>query len=195
MTNTYSIRELSGASNIVSGIGSSYSVTTTTAADLTFGDDTFFGDDVGFPDTITVGGKELLLEASPVLQNLFALDQGVLNYDLTPYARWVEKVSIASVKNDPRNYAATIQDYSKRKLCTAVVAKVYEGSLLVKVGAQERDTDVVTWGSSLLASGHYRLDLAQPVSGRFISFRFDSQGAEAFSFGGFDYEIDVLGEF
>lgn len=194
-TNTYGIRELSGASNIVSGIGINFAVAGVVET-VDFSDATVFSDDVGFESTSFTEGKELLLEASPVLTNLFAVDQGTLDYDLAPYPRYIEKVSLAAIKNDPRNYAATIQDYMRRKLCTAVITKLYNGSsCLIRVGAQETDRDPITWGTELPTSIHYRQDLPEPISGRFLSFRFSSQGQEPFELGGFDYELDVLGEF
>jgi hypothetical protein len=193
-TYTYSIRELSGTANIVSSIGLDYTEGVV-VSDLTHSDDTLFEDDVGYYDTATTPSKGLLLEASPVLENLYSVDQGTLDYDGQPYPRWVEKVSIAAVKNDPRNYSATIQDYAHRKLCSAVIPKLYAGDCLIQVGAQETDRDAVMWSDDLPAQASYRKDLPTPVSGRFLSFRFKSLGEEEFALGGFDYELDVLGEF
>lgn len=193
-TNSYSIRELSGASNIASGINLDFTQYVG-EGDLPFDDETLFEDSVGFNDAVTLPGKGLLLEASPTLENLFAVDTGTLDYDEEPYPRWIEKVSLAAIKNDPRNYAATIQDYSRRKMATCVIPKLYEGDCQIRVGSQESDMDDVTWGDYLPQTTRYRRDLAVPVSGRFLSFRFDSLGEEPFSIGGFDYELDILGEF
>lgn len=193
--NTYTLRELSGAANIVAGIGVD-AVGAAALSDLPFSDDTFFSDDTGFFNQEVVPGRSVVIEASPSNEQLYYLDTGSLDYDGGAYPRYVRRQSIPTIKNDSRNPDATIVDYSKRQSVSSIVPKLYGGSARVKVGIQERENTPVSWVvDEVINTGVYRHDLSQPVSGRFISFEFSNVGSADFEIGGFDYEIDVLGEF
>lgn len=195
LNNTYTIRDLSGASNIVSGI--SYSSTAGTIIEpLLFSDGTSFSDTSGFSNTEITPSEVSIIEASPVLDNLYFVDTGVKNYDLTDYPVYVERVSLPTIKNDTRNPEAEVQDYSSRKMVSTVIPKLYGGKVKLQVGRQELENDSITWSSEFIVSNtKYKHDLNKPISGRFLSFRFLSYADEAFCLAGFDYELNVLGEF
>jgi len=193
---TYSIRELSGASNIVSKFGRILGGVSN-QMDLSFSDDTLFSDGTGFLNLETIALAPVVLEASPDNAKLFYLDTGDLDYDgTTAYPAWVSRQSLATIKNDSRNPEAEIVDYNKRKVVTLVVPKLYKGSASLDIGVQEREIDSVSWiGETVLDTSTYKHDLTTPISGRFISFKFSRVGNQAFEIGGFDYEINVLGMF
>ena len=65
----------------------------------------------------------------------------------------------------------------------------------MEVGVQEIEQNVITWADPIsLDLNSFRQDMGTPVSGRFISFRFTNDPGQEFEFGGFDYEVDKLGE-
>lgn len=192
---TYTIRDLPGTSNIVSGMGLDTEGDIDTTG-LSFSDLTYFGDGSGFYNETTIPGKTVFLESVPGLEQLYYLDRGVLNYDGEPYPRYVLRESLSCIKNDYRNPEANIEDYSVRKLVSSVVPKVYTGRAQLTIGVQEQENVAISWlDTEILPVDEFRHNLAEPVSGRFISFRFDSLGDEPFEVGGFDYEVDLLGEF
>lgn len=66
----------------------------------------------------------------------------------------------------------------------------------MEIGVQDNENDPITWMySTILPDSRHKHDLTMPVTGRFISFRFNSVGDEDFNFAGFDYEVSVLGNY
>ena len=193
--NSYSIRELSGVSKIVSGIGIDVA-SGVAQADIPFDDETLFDDETGFDDTVATLSKSVIIEASPGREQLFYSDIGTKDYDGAPQLSYIERVGLTTIKNDYRNPEADVQQYEVRKLVTAIIPKLYAGATQMFVGVQEKDVDVVTWTNVGTADGSkYRYNLGLPLSGRFLSFKFESIGDDAMELGGFDYELNVLGEY
>lgn len=192
---SYTIRELSGASTIVSGIG--YSASTGNQLDLIpYSDGTFFSDGTGFFSTAEVEATSVILETSPDNDAMYYLDLGEADYDGTPYTGYVEREALATIKNDSRNEKADIVDYNKRKLLTSITPKLHEGSVALEVGTQERENSEIAWVDfGIVDYDQYKFHFPYPVSGRFLSFKFTSVPEQKFAIGGFDYEIAVLGEY
>lgn len=194
---SYSIRTLSGASTIVSGVGLGYQPDDT-LVDLPFSDGTYFDDGTGFYNTELSPATSAVIEVSYELENLFYLDVGYMDYDQESYMNcYVERVGLATVQTDPRRPESTIVDYGHRKLVTSFVPKVYDGSSArVTVGKQEVENEDVFWETAItLGVNKYKYNLPRPISGRFIAFKFESIGAAPFELGGFDYEVELLGEY
>jgi hypothetical protein len=192
---TSSIRSLSGASTIVSGIGI-YSSTASVQEDIPFSDETYFSDDTGYYDLIVTQGSSIIVEASPVLESMYYLDVGMSDYDGSPYYSYVAREAIATIKNDSRNEKADIVDYNRRKMVVSLTPKLYENSIGLKVGSQENDVEAITWTDlGLVTPEEYKFFFNEPISGRFISFQFYSIPNSTLELAGFDYEVAVLGEF
>jgi hypothetical protein len=192
---TSTIRELSGASSVVSGIGF-FNSSQSLEDIIPFSDNTYFSDETGFFNTVVKPGSSVILEASPVEEAMFYLDLGAVDYDGNPYTGYVEREAIATIKNDSRNEKADIVDYNKRKMVHSLTPKLYEGAAGVKVGVQESDEEEILWyDMGEIDPLEYKFFFMEPPSGRFISFQFYSLPGVPFSMAGFDYEVSVLGEF
>lgn len=189
------IKELSGASQIVEGYGQ-YATVGSSIGDIPFSDETLFSDDTGFYSTETNAAQQILIEASPTKEKLFYLETGTTDYDGNNYYSYVMREAIATIKNDSRNEKADIVDYNRRKMVHSITPKLYDGSIGLKVGVQESENTLIDWVDfGLVMPEEYKLFLTEPLSGRFISFMFYSIPGEKFEIAGFDYEISVLGEF
>lgn len=190
--NTYSIKELSGTLSIASGLGFNPAAAQV-EVDLKFDDLTLFDDLVGFYSLFQQPSRNTIVEASYTLDNLFYLEMGTLSYDGTTYiSGYVERKYLGNIGE--RGGEPEI-DYNLRKLIGCVIPMDLEGTLSFQVGVSETDkvnpvysTDIVTDATK------WRYDLPVPVSGKFVSFKFKSVANQGFSFGGFGYELDVLGE-
>lgn len=193
---TYSIRELSGASTITSRFGRTFS-SGSAQQDLPFSDNTKFSDNTGFLNIEVLPTVPVILETSPANNQMFYLDTGDLDYDgVSDYPAWVMRQSLPTIKNDSRNPEATIVDYNSRSLVTSIIPKLYDGSLLLDIGVQETENSAISWlGDIVLDTSTFKQDLSSPISGRFLSFKFSRLGSQVLELGGFDYEVDVLGMF
>ena len=81
-------------------------------------------------------------------------------------------------------------------MVSSLTPKLYSGCANLKVGVQETEADAIEWcDEGIIDSGVHIHKLSQPLSGRFISFRFDNSHFQDFELGGFDYDVEVLGEF
>ena len=194
---THTIRELSGASTIASGIGVDYAGAAA-IQDISFSDETYFSDGTGFSNSEVVPGRTVMLEASPGNEMLYYLDTGRKDYDNTDYVSYVVRESLAATKMDPRvdRQGQAYVDYKSRKLLGRVYPMLNEGSAQLQVGVQETEKATIAWLDKLILDeslGYH--DLSCPVSGRFLSFRFESLADAEFDISGFDYEVQTLGEF
>ncbi len=194
--NTYSIRDLKGSSNIVSGFGFDQT-NLTQQNDLSFSDGTFFSDSTGFANSESQANLSVMLETVPGDEKLYYADTGRLDYDgVTPYSSYLLREALATVKNDRRNEQADIVDYNRRKLLTSIVPKIYSGSVALTIGTQELENQVISYGSEvIIPNNNFRYNLPMPVSARFLTFKYSSVPNQDFEFGGFDYEVDMLGEY
>lgn len=187
--NTYSIRELGGCLAIASGL--SASTTFSTEVDVPFSDAMLFSAGVGFSGQEVLPNRFSLIEASSKRAQAYQLDAGIDGYTGT-FNAWVERQAAPSRPTRADFYV----DYETRKLVRAMVVKLLEGTIAVQVGVSETDRVEPTWGPLLYPPiDHYKLDLPEPVSGRFVSFRFLSEGGNQFILAGYDYDFELLGEF
>lgn len=193
---TYSIRELSGTVAIVSGVGLNYQPADPNVSQP-FSDGEFFSDGTGFAVTELAPTGDVLIEASNAEEQLFYLDVGAENYDGEVYECWVQREGLATVQPDSRRPETVILDYGRRKMVKSFVFKSYGlTSAIVYIGAQEYEDGTITWDSGTVTSPtEYKYDLPIPVSGRFICIKVMSVGGDELSFGGFDYEVELLGEY
>lgn len=191
---TYSIRELSGATKIISGFGVQFSQSTA-VAELPYSDETLFSDDTGFADVENLPGVSVILEASPNNEMFYYLETGALDYDETPFVRYVERVGMATVQADPRRPESLREDYNVRKQVDRFTPKIVTGSAQVYVGRQETEMDPVAYLDPVVVdSSVHSQYLSTPLSGRFIAFKWESLGEDDFAIAGFDYNVEILGE-
>lgn len=190
---TYTIRTLSGASNIVSGYGAEYSAAI--PADLPYSDGTHFSDETGFENFETGKPINVLLEASGVNERLYHLDYGTADYDGGFFEAYLERTGLPTVQTDPRRPESTILDYDRRKLINWFTTKLFDGSsAAVEVGAQEVENADVYWIDPIVVDTSItRQYLPDPLSGRLMAFRVSSVGDEPFKVGGLDYNVELLG--
>lgn len=189
--NTYSMRELSGTTSIVSGFGIT-DESESVIQPLPFSDGTFFSDGSGFADEALVFSIPSMVEAGVADGKVFNLERGSLDYSGQNQHCYVERVALAAIGNKPGEEI----DYRKRKLLLSIVPKLYEGSMIFQAGVQEYEQQPITWFDELVINPTtYILRLPIPVSGRFLSFRFKCIPGSSFELAGFDYEINLLGEF
>ena len=193
---TYTVRELSGAGNITAGIGFDSS-SISEEDDIDFDDDTFFSDGTGFATTTIIPNQSAIVEASPVREQIYYLDRGPLDYDgVSAYPRYVTRESLATTKVDPRNVEAEVVDYNARKVIDHIVPKLYGGSVELTIGVQEQENVAISYlAPEVIRKDEFRHHFPQPVSARFHTFMFKNVGTEDFILGGFDYNVNVLGEF
>lgn len=190
--NSYTIKELGGTLSIASGL-SFNGPDVMVVNNLEFSDLTLFSDGTGWEDTIEVASNFVMVESVPNDNNLYFLETGLEDYDGDPLECWVERTSLPCI--GVGRDGAVIVDYNSRKLVSAVVPKMYSGVMNMEVGVQEIEQNVITWADPIsLDLNSFRQDMGTPVSGRFISFRFTNDPGQEFEFGGFDYEVDKLGE-
>lgn len=191
---TYAIRELSGASTIISGIGFD-SLAGSTQQDLPYSDQTFFSDNTGFFNTEVIPGKSVVLETAPLSNKLFYLDIGELDYDQTnEMPAYVERQAVPTTKNDTRNEKADIVDYRRKTVVHNITGKFYEGSAGLIIGTQENENDSVFYlPEHVLPTDDFKYDLPVPITTRFHTFRFFKLPGQKFALGGYDYECSKLG--
>lgn len=192
----YSIRELNSASVIAWGLGIG-PAGGVKVSEVAFSDGAKFSDGVGFLVTSLVPAGASLVEACPLEGKAFLLDTGALDYDGGHFTSWIMRESLPMVKYDSRDPEATIVEYNRRKLVTQVVVKIPDaGDVKLEIGKQEKERDAISWEYSKTVNGSvFQTYLSQPVSGRFISFRYTSLEGHEFALSGFDYEVDLLGMF
>lgn len=195
LNGTYSIRDLSGSSVIVSGYNSTYQ--SLEPADLTYDDGTYFSDGTGFENFESANPATVLLEASGELERLYYLEYGTTDYDGGYFDAYLERVGLPTVQTDPRRPESTMVDYDQRKLVNWVTPKLYDGSsAYLEIGTQETENADVYWYTQFTVDSTLPVQyLAEPISGRFLSFRYTSIGDEPFELGGFDYNVELVGRF
>lgn len=196
LTQKYTLRTLGGASTIAYGLGIAGGVATQKTTVIPFADGTFYSDGTGHAVLTVIPGGSSLVEATPATGKMYSVDVGKLDYDGTSFKKYVEKRSIATIKHDSRDPEATIVDYDRIKMVDSVIPKLHKGRMEMEIGIQDDENDEVSWMySTILPDARHKHDLTMPISGRFISYRFNSVGLEDFNFAGFDYEVSVLGSF
>lgn len=186
---TYTMRELSGTLSIASGL--SFFADVTAIFDLPHSDETLFDDEVGYFLENQLPSNWVTLEASYTLGELFYNDIGEFGYDGETYwSCYITRESLGIVAQD-RNGEPEV-DYNVRKLVTTIVPKL-TGTVNCYVGVQETDRDAIAWSAAMTTTNEYKVDLPEPISGRLISFKYESIPGVTFTLGGFDYELDLLG--
>ena len=195
LTQKYTLRTLGGASTIAYGLGIAGGAATSKTTILPFDDTTFYSDGTGHAVLTVIPGGSSLIEVCPSNGKIYNLDVGKLDYDqVSPFEKYVERRSIATIKHDSRDPDATIVDYDRLKMINSVTPKLHKGRVELEVGVQEQENDEVTWMySTILPDARHKHQLGKPITGRFISYRFNSIGEEDFNIAGFDYEVSVLG--
>lgn len=200
-SNTYTKRKLAGTFQIVTG-PSMYENSNVISSDIPYDDTATFDDDVGF-----LGDGEIVDGGYPIIEiawrrpgadkgKIYFLDVGMSDYDGSPYLPWVERESMPTVKYDPRDTQAYMVDYNVRKLVDQLTPRLFEGRIQIEVGVQELENQDINWlYTGIHDQSLYTHYLDEPLSGRFISFRFTAVAGHPFKFAGFDYNVEMLGQF
>jgi hypothetical protein len=159
------------------------------AVDLPFSDEQLFFADVGFEAFSTTKPNRRALEVCVAGSKAGMYMQGgsSLRYEET-FERGLERLSLPIVDEELR------VDYFRRKLVTQLNPRLRGGNVLIEVGAQEEEDDSIAWLEPFEYSPEDNwIDLPEPLSGRFFSFRVTAASSAPFRIMSFGLRYQLLG--
>lgn len=124
----------------------------------------------------------------------YKLDFG-LEFNGAPIAAYVERSGLPFTGRDRQGNPKA--DLTTIKQIIRLWPKIVGGPLNIRVGVQDKVDGPITWSDAISYNPDNQtyIDLETPISGRLISFRYETEGDEEFRIDGMDYEFNIIGEF